>query len=98
MARSQDNVRLMVSTHTEPLTEEEATVVRELARLAGSDRVVTGLELIDQAFADFVGKVYHKRLGYPGSLQSRTSQILRDKGYIKMERRNRGTYTILHQP
>jgi hypothetical protein len=78
-----------------PLTDEEDAVLRELTRLAGSDRVVTGLELLDQGFSGFVGKIYHKRLGYPGSLQSRTLQILRDKGYIKMERRNRGTYTIL---
>ncbi len=82
----------------EPLTEEEVTVLRELVRLAGSDRIVTGLELLDQDFAGFVSKVYHKRLGYPGSLQSRIFQILRKKGYIKMERRNRGTYTILNQP
>jgi hypothetical protein len=78
-----------------PLTDEEEAVLRELTRLAGSDRVVTGLELLDQGFADFIGKIYHKRLGYPGSLQSRILQILRDKGDIKMERRNRGTYTIL---
>ena len=79
----------------EPLTEQEAAVLQELARLAGTDRIVTGLELLDHGFADFVGKVYHKRLGYPGSLKSRVFQILRKKGYILMERRNRGTYTIL---
>ncbi len=78
-----------------PLTDEEGAVLRELTRLAGNDRIVTGLELLDQGFADFISKVYQKRLGYPGSLQSRTLQILRDKGYIKMERRNRGTYTIV---
>ncbi|MBE0542662.1 MAG: hypothetical protein IH623_14995 [Verrucomicrobia bacterium] len=79
----------------EHLTQEEAAVLQELTRLAGSDRVVTGLELLDKGFADVIGRVYNKRLGYPGSLQSRTLQVLRDKGYIKMERRNRGTYTIL---
>jgi hypothetical protein len=79
----------------EPLTENERTVLRELSRLAGEDRVVTGLELLDHDFADFVAQAYGKRLGYPGSLQSRVFQVLRDKGYIKMERRNRGTYTIL---
>ena len=82
----------------ESLTDHEETVLRELMRLAGSDRVVTGRELLDQGFADFVANVYHKRLGYPGSLQSRTFQILRDKGYIRMERRNGGTYTILNEP
>jgi hypothetical protein len=82
----------------EPLTQNEKAVLQELTRLAGSDRVVTGLELLDQGFAAFVGKVNGKRLGYPGSLQSRVFQILRDKGYITMERRNRGTYTILAAP
>lgn len=82
----------------ETLTQEEKAVLAELNRLAGSDRIVTGLELLDQGFADFVSKVHHKRLGYPGSLQSRVFQVLRDKGYIKMERRNRGTYTILNEP
>ncbi len=81
-----------------PLAQDEKTVLQELTRLAGSDRVVTGLELLDQGFAGFIAKVYGKRLGYPGSLQSRVLQILRDKGYIRMERRNRGTYTILGQP
>lgn len=80
------------------LNDHEKTVLNELIRLAANDRVVTGRELLDQAFADFVGKVYGKSLGYPGSLQSRTLQILRDKGYIKMERRNGGTYTILSEP
>ena len=79
----------------QPLTNEENAVLQELSRLAGSDRVVTGIELLAQGFTDFVGNVYHKRVGYPGSLQSRTLQILRDKGYLKMERRNKGTYTIL---
>jgi len=69
-----------------------------LTRPAGNDRIITGLQLLDQGFADFVSKAYHKRLGYPGSLQSRVFQVLRDKGYIKMERRNRGTYTILSEP
>jgi|GEM_PF-6189058 len=82
----------------ESLTPQEVAVLRELARLAGSDGVVTGRELLDEGFSDFVSGVYHKRLGYPGSLQSRTFQILRDKGYIRMERRNGGTYTILDQP
>ena len=80
------------------LTKQEDAVLRELARLAGSDRFVSGGEVIDQGFADFVATVYCKRLSYPGSLQSRTLQILRDKGYIKMERRNGGTYTILNRP
>lgn len=80
------------------LTEQEDAVLRELARLVGSDRVFFGRELIDQGFTDFVATVYRKNLGYPGSLQSRTLQILRDKGYIKMDRRNGGTYTILNQP
>ena len=82
----------------ETLTQEEKAVLAELTRLAGNDRIITGLQLLDQGFADFVSKVYHKRLGYPGSLQSRVFQVLRDKGYIKMERRNRGTYTILSEP
>ena len=82
----------------ETLTQEEKAVLAELTRLAGNDRIITGLQLLDQGFADFVSKAYHKRLGYPGSLQSRVFQVLRDKGYIKMERRNRGTYTILSEP
>jgi hypothetical protein len=88
----------MREAHMDPLTENEKTVLQELSRLAGSDRVVTGLQLLDQGFAGFVAKVYGKRLGYPGSLQSRVFQVLRNKGYIKMERRNRGTYTILAAP
>ena len=82
----------------EPLTQNEKTVLQELTCIAGSDRVVTGLELLDQGFAGFISKVYDKRLGYPGSLQSRVFQVLREKGYIRMERRNRGTYTILAEP
>ncbi|PYI94334.1 MAG: hypothetical protein DME97_02435 [Verrucomicrobia bacterium] len=89
---------LGVVTRMETLTQDEKTVLAELKRLAGSDHVVTGLELLEHGFADFVSKIYHKRLGYPGSLQSRVFQVLRDKGYIQMERRNRGTYTILKEP
>ena len=88
----------MREARLDSLTQNEKTVLQELSRLAGSDRVVTGLELLDQGFAAFVVKVYGKRLGYPGSLQSRVFQVLRDKGYIRMERRNRGTYTILAAP
>ena len=82
----------------ESLTDQEATVLHELLRLAGEQRRITGRELLQRGFAEFVSRVYGKRLGYPGSLQSRVFQILRDKGYLKMERRNGGTYTLLRQP
>jgi hypothetical protein len=80
------------------LTTEEETVLRQLARLAGSDRVVTGRELRDAGFADFVAQTYRADVAYPQSLQSRKLQILRDRGYIKMERHDGGTYTILKLP
>ncbi len=67
----------------------------ELKRLAGAKRFVTGRELRDCRFADFVAQVYQVDVAYPQSLQSRKLQILRDKGYIQMERRDGGTYTIL---
>ena len=77
------------------LTKEEQTLLRELVRLAGSDHVVTGHELRDADFAVFVAHTYQSDVGYPQSLQSRKLQILRDRGYIKMERHGGGTYTIL---
>lgn len=80
------------------LTPQEQTLLRELSRLAGSDRVVSGRELRDAAFADFVASVYGSAVSYPQSLQSRKLQTLRDKGYVRMERHAGGTYTILEQP
>jgi len=80
------------------LTPAERTVLRELARLAGSDRVVTGRELRDAGFAEFVAHAYRADVAYPQSLQSRKLQILRDKGYIKMQRHGGGTYTMLAHP
>jgi hypothetical protein len=77
------------------LTPEETKVLGELKRLAGPKRVVTGRELRDSGFADFVAEVYQVDVAYPQSLQSRKLQILRDKGYIQMERRDGGTYSIL---
>jgi hypothetical protein len=77
------------------LTQEETRLLGELKRLAGDKRVVTGRQLRDCGFAEFVAEVYHVDVAYPQSLQSRKLQILRDKGYIRMERRDGGTYTIL---
>jgi len=82
----------------ESLTKQEQTVLRELTRLAGTDRVVTGRELRDAAFADFVARTYSADVAYPQSLQSRKLQILRDRGYIRMQRHDGGTYTILKPP
>ncbi len=78
-----------------PLTSEEQQLLNELARLAGPDRIVTGRELRDAGFSEFVARVFGKDVAYPQALQSRKLQILRDKGYIKMERRGGGTYTIV---
>ena len=75
------------------LSRQEQTVLRELSRLAGSDRIVTGRELRDARFAEFVADTYGADVAYPQSLQSRKLQILRDKGYIRMERHDGGTYT-----
>ncbi len=80
------------------LTGQGETVLRELVRLAGDDHVVTGRQLLDQGFPEFVARVYQHRVGYPGRLLSRVFEILRDKGYIKIERANDGTYTILREP
>jgi hypothetical protein len=77
------------------LTGEETKILDELKRLAGGKRFVTGRELRDSGFADFVAGAYQVDVAYPQSLQSRKLQILRDKGCIRMERRDGGTYTIL---
>ena len=82
----------------QPLTREERLVLSELSRLAGSRKVITGRDLRDSGFADFVASTYSVDVAYPQSLQSRKLQILRNKGYIRMERHNGGTYTILNRP
>ena len=76
----------------QPLTAAEENLLAVLTRVAGSSRVVTGRQLRDRNFAEFVAQLYDADVAYPQSLQSRKLQILRDKGYITM--RN-GTYTIL---
>ena len=76
------------------LTATEGKLLSELIRLAGPSRVITGRQLRDTNFADFVAELYDADVAYPQSLQSRKLQILRDKGYITM--RN-GTYSILSQ-
>ena len=77
------------------LTLEENQILDELTRIAGPDRVVNGKELLENGFADFCVKIFGANVSYPQSLQSRKLQILRDKGLIRMERRDGGTYTIL---
>jgi hypothetical protein len=77
------------------LTPKEESVMQELRRLADANGIVTGRQLRDSGFADFVARVYRADVGYPQSLQSRKLQILRDKGHILM--RN-GKYTILPPP
>jgi hypothetical protein len=89
---------LDILTRMASLTTQEQAVLRELARLAGAERIVTGRELRDAGFADFVAGTFGSDAAYPQSLQSRKLQILRDRGYIRMERHNGGTYTILKQP
>ena len=83
----------------ELLEVNEKIVMRELIRIADikwqGNNVVYGQDLISHNFAEFVMKTYSKNVAYPSSLQSRMLQTLRDKGYIKMERKNGGTYTIL---
>jgi hypothetical protein len=74
------------------LTPTEEKLLTELTRLAGSSRVITGRQLRDRNFADFVADLYQADVAYPQSLQSRKLQILRDKEYITM--RN-GVYTLL---
>jgi hypothetical protein len=82
----------------QPLTREERLVLDELSRLAGPRSVITGRDLRDTGFADFVVSTYGVDVAYPQSLQSRKLQILRNKGYITMERHNGGTYTIINRP
>ena len=81
-----------------PLTTKELQVLGELRRIAGETQCVTGGTLRDFRFAEFVAGVYEANVSYPQSLQSRKLQVLRDKGYIKMERRGGGTYLILDHP
>ena len=80
------------------LTQEETQVLQELIRLADPEGVVKGRKLRDAGFAEFVASVNQADVGYPQAEQSRRLQILRDKGYIKMERRDGGTYTIARRP
>jgi hypothetical protein len=82
----------------QPLTTQERRLLEELVRLAGTRGVVTGRDLLDHGFAEFAVQVYGVDVSYPQSLPSRKLQILRDKGYIKMERKGGGTYTILNRP
>lgn len=79
------------------LTPNEQNILLELERIAGPRGHVTGRELRDSGFGDFVARVYAVDVAYPQSLQSRKLQILRDKGYLRMESRNGGTYTILQR-
>lgn len=67
----------------------------ELNRLTENKHVITGRQLHAFNFADFVARVYISNVGYPQSLQSRVFQVLRDKGYITMDRKSGGTYAIL---
>ena len=62
------------------LTTQEQALLREMARLAGTDRVVTGPRVARLGFADFVATTYGAVVAYPQSLQSRKLQILRDRG------------------
>lgn len=73
-------------------------MLRELVRLAGDKGVVTGGQLREASFADLLARIYRSSASFRDSLLSRKLQILRDKGYIRMERRNGGTYTILKRP
>ena len=77
------------------MTPHERRVLAELQRIADPDLTVTATQLRDAGFADFVARVYDANVGYPQSLQSRKLQILRDKGYLKMEH---GKYTLLSTP
>lgn len=79
----------------DPLTPQENLVYAELTRLAGDRRVVTGRHLRDAGFAERVVEIFHADVAYPQSLQSRKLQILRNKGWIRMERHEGGTYTLL---
>lgn len=76
------------------LTTTEEELLSELSKLAGPSRIVTGRELRDANFANFVAALYQADVAYPQSLRSRKLQILRNKGYISM---NNGTYTILRR-
>ena len=78
----------------DPLTTTEEKFLSELTRLAGPSRVITGRQLRDTNFADFVAELYQADVAYPQSLQSRKLQILRDKDYITMKN---ARYTILSQ-
>lgn len=85
------------STRMQSLTAQEQLILDELSRLAGGSSVITGKELRDSGFADFVVTTYKADVAYPQSLQSRKLQILRDKGRIFMQRHNGGIYTIIPQ-
>ena len=80
------------------LKTKEQVLLRELARVAGQKGVVTGGQLRDVGFAEQVARIYSSNASFRDSLLSRKLQILRDKGYIRMERKNGGVYTILKRP
>jgi hypothetical protein len=80
------------------LTTQERRLLDELARIAGKRGFVTGHDLLAHGFAEFTVQAFGANVSYPQSLQSRKLQILRDKGYIRMERKGGGTYTVLKQP
>src|SRR4051812_35682237 len=77
------------------LTSQEVEVYGALKQLAGSAGKITGRRLRDAEFAKQVVAIYGADVAYPESLQSRKLQILRDKEWLKMERHNGGTYTLL---
>ena len=79
------------------LTPEEVQVLACLQQLAAGCDSITGKQLRDAGFADYVASVYKASVGYPQSLQSRALQTLRNKGYLKMERCGGGTYTLLNR-
>lgn len=70
--------------NTVPTTKEIA-VLCELARLIGTRKSITAMQLSDLRFAETVERIHGIKVGYPQSLQSRYLQHLRNCGFLKMK-------------
>ena len=77
------------------LTPQEEAVYAALKRLADDKGKVTSRQLHDVGFAKTVTAIYDATVAFPESFQSRKLEILRYKQWIKMERFNGDSYTLL---
>ncbi len=77
------------------LTPQEEAVYIALKRLADDTGRVTSRQLHYVGFAKTVTAIYDATVAFPESFQSRKLEILRYKQWIKMERFNGDSYTLL---